>query len=154
MPAAVRREPLASVAPSAVAPTALSEADLRRLRASLMARARDLVEQDVALRQRLTTEQAVTANTFVAGTEGACAAAADDQVIALLHHEQDEMREVRQALLRLDEGRYGWCAECGDAIGLQRLAVLPEAALCVSCQGMAEHRAEHRVPRKGEPLKR
>ena len=59
--------------------------------------------------------------------------------------EQGELKSVAEALERLDKGDYGLCVECGDAIGPERLAVLPEAALCVGCQDMAEHRAAHRA---------
>jgi DnaK suppressor protein len=115
------------------------------LKSRLLLRERELMAQDVGLRERLACEQAATANTFVAGTEGACAAEADDEVIALLHHERDELRAVQDALARIADGTYGECLECGEPIGALRLSVLPEAALCVGCQGMAEHRAGHRA---------
>lgn len=68
------------------------------------------------------------------------AAEADDEVIALLLHEQTELAATRQALERIESGEYGQCTECGDPIGLARLEVLPEADLCVGCQDMLEHR--------------
>ena len=119
------------------------------VRERLIKRARELVEQDADLRERLASEQAVTTNTFVAGTEAACAAEADDEVIAMLHHEREELKAVQDALARLEGGTYGACLECGEPIGAMRLSVLPEAALCVGCQGMAEHRAraEHQLGR-------
>lgn len=113
------------------------------LKVRLLARERELQTQDADLRERLASEQAATANTFVAGTEGACATESDDEVIALLHHEQLELKAVREALVRMDEGSYGACLECGEPIGALRLSVLPEAALCVGCQGDAERRAVH-----------
>ena len=113
------------------------------LKVRLLARERELQTQDADLRERLASEQAATANTFVAGTEGACATESDDEVIALLHHEQLELKAVREALVRMDEGSYGACLECGEPIGALRLSVLPEAALCVGCQGDAERRAAH-----------
>jgi len=122
-------------------------ASLAEAKSRLLARERELMEQDAELRERLACEQAVTANTFVAGTEGACAAEADDEVIALLHHEREELRAVQEALARLADGTYGECLECGEPIGDLRLSVLPEAALCVGCQGMAEYRAEHQASR-------
>jgi DnaK suppressor protein len=129
---------------SKVEPVAAAHAELK---ARLLSREQELMDQDADLRERLACEQAVTANTFVAGTEGACAAESDDEVIALLHHEREELRAVREALARLAEGTYGACLECGEPIGASRLSVLPEAALCVGCQGMAEHRAEHQAVR-------
>lgn len=44
------------------------------------------------------------------------------------------LREIDQAFLRLNDGSYGTCQECGDAISLKRLEALPWALFCVSCQ--------------------
>lgn len=124
-----------------VTPTsALSPNELARFKARLLDQARALSAQDSELRARLAAEESVTANTFVAGIEGAMAAEADDETIALLHHEQTELAATKQALERIESGEYGYCEECGDAIGVARLEVLPEAHLCVSCQDMMEHR--------------
>jgi len=130
--------------PARVEPGGIPVAELK---SRLLMRARELAVQDSALRERLASEQAVTANTFVAGVEGACASEADDEVIALLHHEREGLRAVQDALARLADGTYGECLECGEPIGALRLSVLPEAALCVGCQGMAEFRAEHKACR-------
>lgn len=130
--------------PCPVKPEGISFAEVRE---RLLARLCELRALDAELRERLAAEQSVTTNTFVAGTEAACAAEADDEVIALLRHGQEEMRSVQEALDRVAEGTYGECLECGEPIGALRLSVLPEAALCVGCQGMAEYRAEHQALR-------
>lgn len=119
---------------------ALSATDMARFKSRLQQQVQALSMQDSELRARLASEESVTANTFVAGMEGAMAAEADDEVIAMLHHEQTELSAAKQALARIDSGDYGYCSECGDAIGVARLEVLPEAHLCVDCQDMAEHR--------------
>lgn len=46
----------------------------------------------------------------------------------------EELKQVESALSRLDEGAYGDCAECGEAIPLERLRVQPAALRCASCQ--------------------
>ena len=38
-----------------------------------------------------------------------------------------------RALAKLDEGTYGICDGCGEAIALARLEAMPDAALCVAC---------------------
>ena len=48
------------------------------------------------------------------------------------------LRELNDAEHRLMEGGYGRCADCGRAIDSRRLRVVPEAALCVTCQRVAE----------------
>lgn len=56
-------------------------------------------------------------------------------------HHSAEMRALRQALARLDDGSYGLCEECGQPIGASRLLARPEARLCIDCQTRAERRA-------------
>ncbi len=46
---------------------------------------------------------------------------------------QHEIRMIKAALLRIDAGDYGTCARCGDAIGEERLDVLPFTPLCRNC---------------------
>lgn len=46
-----------------------------------------------------------------------------------------ELQRIDAALRRIDDGEYGWCAECGDAIADRRLEVDPCASLCVNCAG-------------------
>jgi len=44
------------------------------------------------------------------------------------------LKNINQALERLDEGTYGFCKECGQEIGEKRLEVIPFALYCVQCQ--------------------
>lgn len=45
---------------------------------------------------------------------------------------------VEEALQRIDNGDYGECEECGEAISEQRLKALPWAAYCITCQEKRE----------------
>lgn len=44
-----------------------------------------------------------------------------------------EIVAIKAALTRIDEGSYGECTRCGEAVGEKRLEAYPEAALCISC---------------------
>lgn len=44
------------------------------------------------------------------------------------------LREVMQALRRIDEGTYAVCPECDEPISAKRLDALPWARFCVTCQ--------------------
>ena len=44
-----------------------------------------------------------------------------------------EIASINRALLRIENGSYGECVRCGDAIAPKRLEARPEAALCFSC---------------------
>jgi DnaK suppressor protein len=44
------------------------------------------------------------------------------------------LHEVQAALWRMDEGTYGRCVQCADAIPAERLEILPQTARCLACQ--------------------
>lgn len=44
------------------------------------------------------------------------------------------LRDVVEALHRMDEGRYGRCRRCEGHLPVERLEILPQVALCMSCQ--------------------
>ena len=48
--------------------------------------------------------------------------------------EKSLLREVEEALMRVQEGTYGICQECEEPISAKRLQALPWAKFCVSCQ--------------------
>ena len=55
--------------------------------------------------------------------------------------ERHELLRIEAALARIDEGRWGTCAECGEAIAPRRLEVLPWAVRCAGCAEAAERGA-------------
>jgi DnaK suppressor protein len=48
------------------------------------------------------------------------------------------VREIRDALDRIELGNYGVCAQCEESISPKRLAAVPWAALCIDCQEQAD----------------
>ena len=44
-----------------------------------------------------------------------------------------ELRAVRAALKRIEDGTYGECANCGEEIAEKRLEIIPHAARCAKC---------------------
>ncbi len=47
----------------------------------------------------------------------------------------ETVKEIEQALERLESGQHGRCQSCGRPIPAGRLLALPWAALCVPCSG-------------------
>jgi DnaK suppressor protein len=70
--------------------------------------------------------------------EGATIAFERQHVAALIATARDQLRELSDALVRLDEGSYGSCIRCGQGIGPERLAVRPAASLCIGCASRAD----------------
>ena len=51
--------------------------------------------------------------------------------------------KIDQALTRIKNGTYGFCAETGEPIGLKRLMARPVAELCIAAQ--EKHEKEEKV---------
>ncbi len=65
--------------------------------------------------------------------EGATIAYERAQVQGLLADAQRELDALERATTRLDEGTYGACERCGQAIAPERLEALPAATTCITC---------------------
>ena len=50
----------------------------------------------------------------------------------------EAIEEFEDALVRLEEGRYGTCQSCGASIPTERLEVIPQTRLCAACPSAAD----------------
>ena len=57
-----------------------------------------------------------------------------------LDRESGLLRQVKGALARLEDGSYGVCVHCDEEINPKRLAAVPWAQFCISCQELADTR--------------
>ncbi len=53
---------------------------------------------------------------------------------------QKQIRQLDSALTRLEKDKYGYCENCEEKISPERLDVMPQATMCVSCQADQESR--------------
>jgi RNA polymerase-binding transcription factor DksA len=65
--------------------------------------------------------------------EGVTLSSEWSRLSALADAAASELRQVEDALARLDAGTYGVCAGCGQPIPIARLEVRPFATHCVAC---------------------
>jgi RNA polymerase-binding transcription factor len=106
--------------------------ELLSLRERLLRSAQDIVEDDT--------------------DDGELNSAAGDQHLAdhasdILDREVDDsleenaeliVREIDEALVRIEAGTYGTCERCGQPIPEERLDAVPYAVLCVPCKRAEE----------------
>lgn len=52
---------------------------------------------------------------------------------ALVNQLAETLEDVERALVKLDEGTYGTCENCGRQIGDARLEAMPSTPLCIDC---------------------
>jgi DnaK suppressor protein len=43
------------------------------------------------------------------------------------------LQRIEAALQRIENGKFGWCLRCGEAIATKRLDFDPTAPLCIDC---------------------
>ncbi len=53
---------------------------------------------------------------------------------------RQKLRQIEEALQRIDDDEYGDCVECGEAIAPARLEVDPAVLLCIQCASAREDR--------------
>ncbi len=58
--------------------------------------------------------------------------------VSLLAGARAAYADVTAALLRMHDGTYGYCTDCGEPMPIERLEVLPQVARCAPCQLEAE----------------
>ena len=125
------------------APTPVrSAAETERIRAALAAR-RDELREEYELHLAEIAELQRERLTDSAGDDQADTGSKTferEQEISLAHSILERTTQVERALERLDEGSYGWCERCGNAIPVERLAAFPSATLCVTCKQLEERR--------------
>ena len=113
----------------------MDEPDLQTLREKLLAMRRSIAGEVDALKRE----------GFSLGTDGTQDVADDAantyaRQVLLGHSERERavLRQIDDALDRIDDGTFGLCEDCGEEIGEARLKAIPYATLCVECKAKEE----------------
>jgi RNA polymerase-binding transcription factor DksA len=57
---------------------------------------------------------------------------------ALLERLRERSETLKRAISQHDQGTYGVCAQCGNPIHPDRLAVLPDTKVCIRCAKISQ----------------
>jgi DnaK suppressor protein len=60
--------------------------------------------------------------------------------LTLVNNTRDMLEQTTRALARIEQGTFGRCDSCGEAIGKARVQAFPRATLCVTCKQREERR--------------
>ena len=60
------------------------------------------------------------------------------RVTAIKEELNRKSAQIKKALARVKIGKYGICEDCGKMIDTDRLAVFPEATMCINCEKKRE----------------
>ena len=102
---------------------------LDRLRADALAR----VATTRATLDQLTHDREGSNDDDEHDPEGVTLSSEWSRLTGLAEAAASELRQVDEAIERLDAGTYGICANCGRPIPAERLEVRPFATHCVAC---------------------
>jgi DnaK suppressor protein len=61
-----------------------------------------------------------------------------NSVLRIRDRERKLIFKIQEALQRLDDGEFGICEECGEAIGIERLKARPVTTFCIECKSSQE----------------
>jgi DnaK suppressor protein len=104
---------------------------------------RDLEEEKISLEKQLAdfgaspVGEGVDVSIDEGFADSAAATAERSEVLSLIEQLKSGYKEIVDALARMEEGRYGKCERCGQAIPIERLEAIPTARLCVACKQSA-----------------
>lgn len=57
-----------------------------------------------------------------------------ERLSALIAQLTSQMQQIESAIARIANGTYGFCMNCHEMIDTDRLAILPTATLCLTCE--------------------
>ena len=104
----------------------------------------ELLEQKAILAERLERIHANVRRGFDADSKEMAKELEDTEVVDALGNEaREELVRIAATLQRIDDGSYGKCVECGDAIDTARLDAYPYADECIECARDDERRQAH-----------
>ena len=66
--------------------------------------------------------------------DSAHATAERSELLSLIEQLESTQSEITDALAKIEDGTYGKCERCGEAIALERLEAIPTVSMCVACK--------------------
>lgn len=113
--------------------------DYDKARSILLARREEILEE----LQCLSGSQELMGQAFSDICDQAVASVEADIALGIAEQGGRELQGIDAALLRIEEGTYGVCEDCGKRIDMHRLRALPHALRCLPCQ-LERDRERHR----------
>lgn len=101
--------------------------DIKKIKADLQSKLQELIAQVEDIDEKLS-------ETGDDDSQERAVESQNDEVLEEVGEAtQDEIRQIKLALSQIEAGRYGICTACGEAIGNERMEVLPDATKCIKC---------------------
>jgi DnaK suppressor protein len=120
--------------------TTKTESKTQKKAKQMLLKLRDQVIEEIAEKRKM---ESVDLKNEISDFYDSADEERDRQLSHLLSdREREKLFEIDEALMRIEEGTYGICEECGKKILETRLRIMPFARLCVACQSEQEKKSE------------
>ncbi|HJV24714.1 MAG TPA: TraR/DksA C4-type zinc finger protein [Aromatoleum sp.] len=112
----------------------ITPAQVAQLRAAMERRREQLFDEIALVRSRADENPAKEAFGVADVGDESVASHQTDVDNAAVERDAREVRDIDAALVRMDDGSYGTCIDCGQDIDPARLSVSPTSIRCTPCQ--------------------
>ncbi len=109
----------------------LTQRDLKRFKKTLEESRRVLLE---SARKTVAEESNFDTDDLPDEIDQASSEYAQSMVFRLRDREKFLLRKIEKALARIEEGMFGTCERCEEAISVKRLDARPVTTLCIRCK--------------------
>ena len=116
----------------------MKKRDLERLKRKLLKKREEILSK----LEELGRETSEEGETLIEYYDKAAFQFNREYKIALGEKEAEILKDIEDALRKMDEGTYGICEECGKPISVKRLTAVPWARYCVECAERLEEERE------------
>lgn len=111
--------------------TNTTKAQLKKFRESLEAKRLEIIQR---ARQTLDEDMTLDVDDLPDEMDLASSEYLQSFTFRLRGRERMLLDKIQKALVRLDDGTFGVCEECGEKISQKRLEARPETTLCIRCK--------------------
>lgn len=111
--------------------TGLKKKDLKRFKDILLARKKEILRN---AQRTLSEDMTLEADDLPDEMDLASTEYLHSFTFRLRGREKSFLEKIDKALLRIDDGSFGICEQCGEPISIKRLEARLETTLCIRCK--------------------
>src|SRR5476651_2042041 len=109
----------------------MTKVQLKKFRDMLEARRQEIIKR---AQQTLEEDMTLDANDLPDEMDLASSEYLQSFTFRLRGREKSFLDKIQKALIKIEDGSFGICEECGEEISVKRLEARPETTLCIRCK--------------------
>lgn len=113
----------------------MNKSDVNRLKQKLILQRKEIQQLEATLEEGIQT--VMLDQSKVGRLSRMDALQGQQMALEASRRRQAQLEKIKLALLRLEDGEYGYCVECGEQIDVRRLDFDPASSHCIKCAEQA-----------------